>query len=96
MMKIEIDIDGFLTDIASFQLVRGQKYFGKMINEKGFEIRDIFNCSKSKKSEFWSHNLDYYSLKAREGTSEFTRHMTQNPYTPSQIDGWEKIHQKTF
>ena len=31
-MKVGIDIDGFLTDIATFQIVQGKKYFGNIVN----------------------------------------------------------------
>ena len=70
-MKIGVDIDGVLTDIATFQLERGSKYFGKIINKNGYEIRDIFDCSRIKESEFWLKNLDYYKMSARDGSSEF-------------------------
>lgn len=71
-MKIGIDVDGVLTDIASFQLERGAKHFGNVINKDGYEIRDIFSCSKIKETEFWLKNLDYYTMEARSGASEFT------------------------
>ena len=74
-MKVGIDIDGVLTDIASFQLERGTKHFGNIIHKNGYEIRDIFNCSKKKEKEFWLKNLDYYTLESRSGSSEFTNYL---------------------
>lgn len=77
-MRIGIDIDGVLTDIEKFQLERGTKYFGNVINKYGYEIRNIFNCGKSKENEFWLKNLDYYKTKPREGASEFTNYLHDN------------------
>ena len=74
-MKIGIDIDGVLTDIATFQLERGVKHFGKIIDKNGYEIRDIFNCSRVKESEFWLKNLDYYKMSPRNGSSEFLSYL---------------------
>lgn len=74
-MKIGIDIDGVLTNIATFQLERGINYFGKVVNKSGYEISDIFDCSRIKESKFWLKNLDYYTMEARIGSSEFTNYL---------------------
>ena len=70
-MTIGIDIDGVLTNLSDFQLTRGKEYFGEIVNEKAFEIRNIFNCNRIKELEFWSKNLDYYYLGAKKGSSDY-------------------------
>ena len=59
-MKVGIDIDGFLTDIATFQIVQGKKYFGNIVNRNGYSIREIYNCSKKEEVKFWIKNFKYY------------------------------------
>ena len=77
-MKIGIDIDGFLTDIATFQLEEGKKYFGEIINENGYSIKEIFNCSKSDEVKFWINNLRYHKLKARDNASKFVKYIHEH------------------
>lgn len=75
MIRVGIDIDGFLTDIATFQLERGKNYFKEIKNPNGYSIRDIFGCSKFQEKMFWIKNMNYYSLKARENASYFTHYL---------------------
>ena len=50
MVRIGIDIDGVLTDIEKWQLEVGSKYFEKynkkIVNNKGYEISEIFDVSE--------------------------------------------------
>ena len=80
-MRFGIDIDGFLTDIGTFQLERGKAYFGKIINENGYNVREIFGCSKKDEIKFWAHNLDYYKLNARDGAKDFIDYIHDNKGT---------------
>ncbi len=76
-MNIGIDIDGVLTDISKYQLVRGKEYFGTIVNRSGYEVRNIFECSFPKECLFWLHNLDYYSS-VRDGASDFSHFLHNN------------------
>ena len=53
-MKIGVDVDGVLTDLESYQLKYGKKYFKNVtdINEDGYDICDIFHCSKEESEAF--------------------------------------------
>ncbi len=70
-MKVGIDIDGFLTDIATFQLEQGKKYFGNIVNRNGYSIREIYNCSKKEEVKFWIKNFKYYFETPRPNAKEF-------------------------
>lgn len=56
-MKIAFDVDGVLTDLESYQLKYGQKYFKNKkpeeINLEEIDIKDIFNCTKVEREKFW-------------------------------------------
>ena len=72
-MNIGIDIDGVLTDIRSFQIKKGQTFFKKkLVNKKGFTIKEMFDCSDEESKKFWTRYLLEYSifLKARLNASE--------------------------
>ena len=73
-MKIGIDVDGVLTDLESYQLKYGKKYFKnvKDINESGYDICDIFHCDKEKASSFWAKYIWSYCLNEpiRDGAKE--------------------------
>lgn len=64
-MKIGIDVDGVLTDMYSYQVNKGSKYFWEkykigLSDPKGYEISDIFAVNKTKDNEFWlDHIYDY-------------------------------------
>ncbi len=79
-MKIGIDIDGVLTDMESFQLDYGSKYFyekfnKKIVNANSYEVKDIFNVSKQDDDRFWDELfLDYATkCKPRAFASEITK-----------------------
>ena len=61
-MNIGIDIDGVLTDIRSFQIKKGQTFFKKkLVNKKGFTIKEMFDCSDEESKKFWTRYLLEYS-----------------------------------
>lgn len=79
-MKIGIDIDGVLVDLATYQLDHGSKYFMEnyqieIKNPSGYEIRDIFNVDLEKDIEFWQHAIYDYgtTYKARTFASEIIK-----------------------
>lgn len=72
-MRIGIDIDGVLTDIETWQLDYGSKFFSKkIVNSDGYEISEIFNVSNEEDSRFWDQYLyEYVTLEpARKFASE--------------------------
>ena len=94
-MRIGIDIDGVLNYIEKFQLKYGTPWFKergyKIVNPNGFEISEIFGCSKEMEREFWKSNLDggipikdalIFKLakeaKMRPGTKELLRELHDN------------------
>ena len=56
-MRIAMDIDGVLNYIEQFQLEHGIPYFRnkgyEVVNQKGFDITDIFGCSEEERKKFW-------------------------------------------
>lgn len=83
-MNIGFDIDGVLTDIERFQLEKGAKFFKEkynkeIVNKKGYDIKEIFDCTNSEEKAFWTKYLFPYSIKApiREGASEITKYCHQ-------------------
>ncbi len=77
-MRIGIDIDGVLTNIEQFQREKGKLYFKKeLANEKGFDIKEMFNCSSSEMMSFWKKYLLSYSIKepAREGFADVIKEL---------------------
>ncbi len=73
-MNIAFDIDGVLTDIETYQLKVGKKFFKqrKIIDERGYSIREIFGCTEKEEYVFWRKNILSYSMKwpARTGCGE--------------------------
>lgn len=66
-MKIGLDVDGVLTNMQEYQLKYGKKYFLKKnpnleINENGYDICDIFHCSKEEREKFWTKYIWKYCL----------------------------------
>lgn len=72
-LRVGIDIDGFLTDIATFQLKNGKKYFKEVKNDKGYSIQEIFGCSSLEETKFWCKNAKYYLEKPRENADLFSQ-----------------------
>ena len=86
-MRIGIDIDGVLTDIEQWQLDYGSKFFcendnKKIINSKGFEIHDIFNCSLEVEDALWNQYFNQYfvEIKARRFASEIIKKLKKAGY----------------
>ena len=77
-MNVGIDIDGFLTDIATFQLEQGLKYFDNIVNRNGYTIREIFNCSKKDEAKFWIKNFKYCFKDVRPQAKEFIEYIRNN------------------
>lgn len=63
-MRIGVDVDGVLTDLESYQLKYGKKYFKdvKDIDENGYDICDIFHCSREEREKFWTKYIWRYCL----------------------------------
>lgn len=63
-MKIGIDVDGVLTNLQDYQLKYGKKYFKNVtdINESGYDICDIFHCTRKEREKFWSIYIWKYCL----------------------------------
>jgi len=79
-MNIGIDVDGVLTDIHAFNLRNAPVFFKKkfnidIIDEKPYDIRDIFKCTDDEYKAYWNkYLLKYVTLEpARKGAKEFTR-----------------------
>lgn len=67
-MIIGIDVDGVLVDQANYQLKYGAEFFCheynmQVKNPKGFDIQDIFQCSKQQREAFWQKYIWAYCLK---------------------------------
>lgn len=84
-MNLGLDIDGVLTNIEDFQFRYGIPYFKNkyqkdMVNEKGKNIRQIFDCTKEEELEFWKENLIRYAVAepARENAAEYTKWAYEN------------------
>lgn len=63
-MNIGFDIDGVLTDVSKFQIEYGKKFFKnrELVNENGYSIREMFDCTKEEEYDFWKHNLLNYTI----------------------------------
>lgn len=75
-MNIAFDVDGVFTDIEKFQLQVGSKFFAKkynqqIVDESGYGIKEVFNCTDNQEIEFWIKNTLKYlkTVKPRVGTS---------------------------
>lgn len=63
-MKIGLDVDGVLTNLEEYQLKYGKKYFKnvKDIDETGYDICDIFHCTRDEREKFWTKHIWKYCL----------------------------------
>lgn len=74
--NIGVDKDGVLTDLEKFQIEEGRKFFKffgkKLVNENEYDIKEMFNCSKTLRQLFWLTHLRKYfvSIKPRDGVKE--------------------------
>lgn len=87
-MKIGIDMDGVLTDLESWQLDYGSKFyyekFGKnVINHKGYETNDIFDSTSEIDDEFWEEYYFEYNknVKVRPFADEITKKLMEEGNT---------------
>ncbi|MBO4816552.1 MAG: hypothetical protein J5507_06695 [Clostridia bacterium] len=65
-MKIGVDIDGVLTDLAKFHLDYGTKYaiennLGEIKDPYGYKIDDIIDLETGKHKDFWQKYDDCYT-----------------------------------
>lgn len=66
-MRIAFDCDGVLTNLEKYQLEYGKKHFKDCndINVKGYDIVDIFHCSKEEREKFWTKYIWKYCLEEK-------------------------------
>ena len=76
-MNIGIDVDGVLVDLGTYQLTYGipyfrEKYGMEVKNPKGYDIQDVFQCTREQREQFWTKYIWAYCLKApmTEGAAE--------------------------
>lgn len=64
MAKIGFDVDGVLTDLESYQLKYGKKYFGEnsVIDDTKYDVSDIFGVTRSQRDSFWTKYIWKYCL----------------------------------
>ena len=67
-MNIGVDVDGVLVDMEGYQLRTGTEYFKKkygkdVVNPKGYDIEDIFDCTHKEREKFWLKYIWAYCLK---------------------------------
>ena len=66
-MNIGIDVDGVLTDIQGFNRKYAPDFFKKKFNrdvvdEKPYDIRDVFKCSEDEYKAYWKKYLLKYVI----------------------------------
>lgn len=79
-MKIGIDIDGVLTDLATFHLDYGTKYayennLGEIKNPYGYKIDDVISLQEGAHKDFWNKYDNCYTKKKY--TREFAPEIIQ-------------------
>lgn len=79
-MNIGIDVDGVLVDVEGYQIKYGKKYFcgklhRKIKNPKGYDICDIFDCTREERKKFWTKYIWAYCLKEpmTKGAAEYAK-----------------------
>jgi len=87
-MNIGIDIDGVLTDIHEFNLRHAppffkRKYGREVVDEKPYDIREIFKCPDKEWMAYWRRYLLKYATAepARKGAKEFTEKLREDGHT---------------
>lgn len=61
-MIIGVDVDGVLTDVRSFQLTEGEKYFKyPPLDMNGYSISDMYGVDHEKDRAFWAANVFRYA-----------------------------------
>ena len=86
-MNIGIDIDGVLTDIHDFNLRHAppffkEKYNRDVVDDKPYDIRDIFACPDREWMSYWKRYLLKYATSepARSGAKAFTEKLVEDGY----------------
>jgi len=81
-MNIGIDLDGVLTDIQGFNRKHAPRFFEYkfkrvVIDEKPYDIRDIFACPDQEYKAYWSRYLFQYVITepARRGAKDLMREL---------------------
>lgn len=81
-MKIGIDVDGVLNNIEKFQLDYGKKFFKSkynmdIVNENGYGIKEIFDCTDEQEIEFWIKYSVKFNLlgKPKDGMVELIKNL---------------------
>ncbi len=75
-MRVGIDIDGVLTDVESYQLDFGSKFYlykynKTIVNYKGYDTTSIFDGTVKQDNEFWFENIrEYIKQPARKYSDE--------------------------
>ena len=84
-MNIGVDVDGVLVDMEGYQLRTGTEYFKKkygkdVVDPKGYDIEDIFDCTHKEREKFWLKYIWAYCLK--------------EPIFPYAAETLTKLHEK--
>ncbi len=86
-MNIAFDADGVLYDTEAFELEYGSlffksKYNMELVNEKGYGVKEMFNCSPEQEKEFWTKHAIKYSLfyKPRKNVAEAIKKLRSEGY----------------
>jgi len=84
-MNIGIDVDGVLTDIQGYNNRHAPGFFLKhfnreVVDEKPYDIRDIFNCTEEEYKMYWKkYLLRYTTLEpARKGAKKFIHQLRRD------------------
>ena len=79
-MNIGIDVDGVLTDIQGFNKRHAPPFFKKrynrdVVDEKPYDIQDIFKCTDEEYKAYWTKYLLRYAITepARKGAKQVIR-----------------------
>ena len=102
-MNIGVDIDGVLTDLEKFFLLKGVPYFQKKFNkqpisEHGYDIRQIFDCTKEEYYSFWRRYFLYFIFvhPARKEAVRFIKQLRQEGFKIFIITKRIYSHRKDF
>lgn len=102
-MNIGIDVDGVLTDLASYQLKCGKKHFVNDLNmplknPKGYDVCEIYGCSKDEREQFWTKYIWSYCLREpmTAGATNTVKKLKQNGHKIYIITGRAHTSEKGF
>ena len=102
-MNIGIDLDGVLTDIQGFNRRHAPRFFKRkfkraVVDERPYDIRDIFACPEQEYQAYWSRYLLWYATiePARGGARELTLKLCADDHSVYIISKRVFAHQHTF